>query len=255
VTTFVPVRVTAMYRAHVALGARFTSAGDWNIADAYTSVDDEIARAMAGAGIADISACDKIGVRGAAVDALLTKITGQAAPAVGRSIRARVNGAGALVARVASDEALILATPASVAMTDETRDAMSRSSVAEIVTGAAASIGCAHVTDLTSAFAIVDLVGPAMPALLERVCAVDLTGVAAMSVTMAEIARVRATIIRLDAPPPAAGADAHARVFRILVPREYGEFVWHTVSEAGHDLGLIPVGAAAHARLVPEPAQ
>jgi hypothetical protein len=36
----------------------------------------------------------------------------------------------------------------------------------------------------------------------------------------------------------------------VLVGREYGDFVWRTLTDAGHDLGLALVGAAAHARLL-----
>lgn len=246
-STFAPVRVTAMYRAHAALGARFTANGDWKVPNVYTSADEEVARASAALGIADVSAGGKISVRGADVEAVLAKITGQSAPAVGRAMRARINGAAALIARVASDEALILCLQRdpSAAAPHESQDAARPPVAFELVSRAAGSVGCAHPTDLTSAFAIVDLMGPHVATLLERICPVDLSSVGALSVTMAEVARVRATIIRLDAPEP---------VFRVLVPREYGEFVWHALSDTGHDLGLVPVGATAHARLVPEPA-
>lgn len=247
-STFAPVRVTAMYRAHVALGARFTTHGDWKVPDVYRSADEEATRANAGAGIADVSACGKLGLRGADVDAVLTKLTGQAAPGIGRALRARLDGTGALVARVALDEALVLWSArrhASAEARPEARDAVSPSAIFDLLSRGAAGIGCAHVTDLTSAFAIVDLVGPTVATLLERVCPVELSAVAGLSLTMTEVARVRATIVRLDSARP---------VFRVLVPREYGEFVWHALCDAGQDLGLVPVGAAAHAHLVPEPA-
>jgi sarcosine oxidase subunit alpha len=99
------------------------------------------------------------------------------------------------------------------------------------------------VTDLTSAFAAVDLIGPRVPALLARLVAVELTARAAppLSVTLADVAGVHGIIVRLEHRHPA---------FRVLVGREHGEFVWDTLLDTGRDLGLVPVGAAAHRRLL-----
>ena len=55
-TTFSPVRTTAMHRPHLALGARFREVGGWQVAHAYTSADDEAMRARAAVGLADVSA-------------------------------------------------------------------------------------------------------------------------------------------------------------------------------------------------------
>ena len=44
-------------------------------------------------------------------------------------------------------------------------------------------------------------------------------------------------------------ASSSPTAFRIMVAREHGEFVWDSLRDAGHDLGLTLVGAAARARL------
>ncbi len=224
------VRVSAMYRAQLALNARFKDDGGWRVADVYTSTDDETARARDGVGLSDASACGKLGVRGGDVEALVATLAGHAAPAVGAASRERLNGSAVLLCRLAADALLLLTPPADAAAIEET------------VARTAEGVGCAHVTDLTSAFAMVDLIGPRGGALLERLLPLDLAEAAVppMAVAQAELAHVHAIVLRLDGDLPA---------FRILVAREYGEFVWTALRDAGHDLGLTPIGAAARARL------
>lgn len=226
------VRRSAMYRAHVALGARFREEAAWAIADVYTSPEAEARAALAGVGLADVSAATKVGVRGADVTAVVEKVTGQEAPAAGRALRARVDGAEALVSRLAPDEVLVLAA------------ARHQEVVADLLTRASEAARCAHVTDLTSTFAAVDVLGPHTVALLEKLVALDLSPAAlpALGVVQGELARVRAILLRLD--------HAGLPAFRALVPRECGAFVWEALREAGHDLGLTPVGAAGHALLM-----
>jgi heterotetrameric sarcosine oxidase gamma subunit len=224
-----PIRTSAMYRVQEAIGARFKDDAGWRVADVYTSIDDEVERARSGVGLCDVSACGKLGVRGEAVESLGVKLTGAPVPAVGLAARERMNGASVLVCRRAADELLLLTPP---------RDL---STVADVVATAVEG-GCAHVTDLTAAFAVVDLIGDRLDALLERLVTLDLTTVPVLGVAQGDLARVHAIMLRLDHPAVPG--------FRILVPREYGDFVWRTLTDAGHDLGLTPVGAAAHARLM-----
>jgi len=225
-----PIRTTAMYRAQQAAGARFIDDVGWRVADVYTSTDAEISRAREGVAISDVSACGKLGLRGEAIESVAIKLTGRTPPPVGRAARERVNGAAVLACRRAADEMLLLTSTAE------------HTAVADVLADTVETAGCVHVTDLTSAFAVVDLMGPALPALLERVVTVDLTAVPPLGVVQGEVSRVHAIMVRLD--------EVTLPVFRVLVPRESGAFVWHALCDAGRDLGLAPAGAAAHARLL-----
>jgi heterotetrameric sarcosine oxidase gamma subunit len=218
-----------MYRVQEALGARFKDDAGWRVAEVYTSVDDEIVRARSGVGICDVSALGKLGIRGEAVDSLGPKLTGRPLPGVCHASREQVNGAPVLACRRARDELLVLTPPGEV------------SAVAGVIERAVES-ACAHVTDLTAAFAVVDLLGARLGELLERLVALDLSTVPAFGVVQGDLARVHAIMLRLDHPTLPA--------FRVLVPRECGDFVWRTLADAGHDLNLTPVGATAHARLM-----
>lgn len=225
-----PIRTSAMYRAQLASGARFTEGAGWRVADVYTSTDDEVARARTGVGLCDVSACGKLGVRGDRIESWGTNLTGGAVPAVGRASRQHVNAVPVLVCRRTTDELLLLTSAVELPV------------VAGVVAGTVEGAGCVHVTDLTSAFAAVDLVGDKVGALLERLVALDLSTLAALDLVHGELAHVHAIMLRLDHPT--------LPVVRTLVPREYGDFVWKTLESAGHDLGVTPVGAAAHARLM-----
>jgi glycine cleavage system aminomethyltransferase T len=230
VKTFVPIRTSAMYRAQRDAGARFTDDAGWRVAEVYSSTEDEMARARSGAGLGDASAGGKLALRGETIDALGMKLTGRALPVVGRASRERLNGASVLLCRLAADEVMMLTA------------AGEHPVVVDVLAGAVQSAGCVHLTDLTAAFAAVDVIGPRLGALFERLVAVDLSAVPVLGVVQCELARVHAIIVRLEHPT--------LPVFRVLIPREYGDFVWHTLREAGHDLGLTPIGRAAHARLI-----
>jgi heterotetrameric sarcosine oxidase gamma subunit len=220
-----------MYRAHLALGARFRDDGGWKVVDAYTRADGEAGRARAAVGLADMSAGGKFGVRGGAVETLLSKVAGAAAPAPGRAARLRVNGADVLGCRLALDELLLLTSGGEA------------EGVAATLSRAGEAAGCAHLTDLTSALALIDLLGPAAQALLARLSPLDLSPAATppLAVVAGECAGVRTVFVRLDRLPLPA--------FRLAVPREYAEFVWTVLADAGQDLGLTPVGMAARALL------
>jgi heterotetrameric sarcosine oxidase gamma subunit len=220
-----------MYRAQAALGASFTEDGGWKVATAYTSPAEEVRGARDGVGLADVSAGGRLGVKGEAVDALLAKVAGCDCPP-GRAAHVRLNGAETLACRLATDEVLLLTRAAEAA------------AVTELLEKASAASACAHVTDRSSACAALEVVGPGVPRLLSRLVPLDLSPAAVppLGVVQGELARVRAIMIRLDL-----GA---APAFRILVAREHGEFVWTAVIRAGSDLGLVPVGAVAHARLM-----
>jgi len=226
-----PVRVSAMYRRQLAQHATFKDDAGWQVAEVYTSADGEAAEAGRGVGLHDASACGKLGVRGDDLAALVTTLTGREPPPIGSAARVELDGGAALLCRLAADELLLLTRPGDLA------------SVESMVAKTAETVGCAHVTDLTSAFAAVDLIGPRVIALLERLLPLDLSEAAMppLAVIQGELALVHAIVLRWDGRLPA---------FRIMVAREYGEFVWDSLRDAGHDLGLTLVGAAARARLL-----
>jgi len=228
----VPVRVTPFYRAQLAFGATFRDVDGWRVAERYPSTTEEADRARAAVGVADVSASGKFAVRGASIESLFAKLSGLGVPTGTIARRTRIDGTEVLVCRLAPDEVLVLA------------GAGETSGIRAQLERAAESVDCAHVTEVTSAFAALDLIGPAGPSLLARLVPIDLSAAALppLAIAQGELARVRAMILRLD----------HRRqpAFRVLVPREVGEFVWASLVDAGRDLDLVPLGLSAHAYLM-----
>ena len=223
------MRVSAMHDAHVAQGASFRANGDWQVPDIYTSPSEEAQRALAAVGLADTSACGKLQLRGAGAFEVVAGLAGTAPIPAGTAARLSLDGVETLACRLAPDAWLVLTTAGDAELT------------ARILTEASRRAGCAHVTDLTAGLTALYLVGPRAPSLLARLVPLDLEPLPPLGVVQGPLARVPAILVRLD--------RVAAPGFRALVAREYGIFVWEALVHAGHDLGLVPVGAAARARL------
>ncbi len=220
-----------MFEVHQALGARFRDDGDWRVPDAYTRPDTEAAAALAAVGLADASACGKLLVRGEEIEVVLAKAAEIERFTVGTAERVHVGGVRVLALRPVADELWLLAPPSETV------------AVLDVVGPVTAGLACAHLTDMTSALAVLDVVGPRAPELLARLSPLDLGPLPVLGVVQGGLAGVHATVLRLDRPA------APLPAFRALLAREYGAFAWKAMAEAGHDLGLVPVGAAARERL------
>lgn len=98
---------------------------------------------------------------------------------------------------------------------------------------------CAHRTDLTSGHTIVAVAGPRSGDLLQSTTQVDLRDRSMPDgcCVQSSLARVPATILRFDRH----GMPA----YEVLVPRDFGEYVWETLLDAGALLGARVIGTAA----------
>lgn len=94
--------------------------------------------------------------------------------------------------------------------------------------------GCAHVTDLTSTLAALYLVGPRSREVLSKLTSLNFADV---SCAQTSVAKVHAIVTRWDV--------GELRGYQILVTRDYAEFVWDAVMEAGAEFGIVPFGMAA----------
>ncbi len=230
-TGFHPVKLTALYRKHLALGAKFREEGMWRWPETFTAPEAEVQHVRAGVGLADLSPLGKLDLKGHALDPVLEALAGAPAPAVHAISRLSLRaGPACLCCRLARDELLLLTAPSEL----------------EAVTHAlyaSPGPGCAHVTDLTSALAVLDLVGPKAPEVLSKVLALDLRPAVfpASALTQGGLAGVHAIVLRLDLGTTLG--------YRLLVGREVAEFVWDVLWDAGAECGLVPFGATAHALL------
>ena len=166
-TTAALAKLTAMHGAHQQLGAEFLYRDGWKLPSHYSSSEEEVSRVTNGGGIFDISPIGKLSFQGADVLAELPRAL--ALPeslTVGKAIRCPSPTASedsresVTVAALTYDEALVLTSPGS------------RDSIAEALEEALS--GCAHMIDLTSAWAGIGIMGPRSVEALAKIVELDL---------------------------------------------------------------------------------
>ena len=223
-----------MHHLHVDLGAVMVEVSGWMLPARYTSAESELDRVRRAAGIADISPTAKLSLQGRDLDSLLgDRVPGWRPPPVGTVGRPHTEGAdgisGARMARLADDEALVLAGPGQAGQIEQ----VLRSD----------SGRCAHVVDVTSAMAGVRLAGPAALDIVRSVTDLDLRPSVFPNMTCAQtkVAEVYGMILRVDA------GDLPA--YELFFGREFGEYMWDALMEAGGPAGLTPFGTEAAALL------
>ena len=229
-----PVALSGMHTRHLGLGAVMSEVGGWQLPARYTSAEEEVERVRRGVGISDISGAGKLSLQGTDLDSLIGTVHGEAgALEVGAIRRGHLDeGAGGgevLWARLAGDELLVVTGPQAV------------STVSESLSTAAD--GCLHVVDVTSGFAGVRIAGPLAQRLLEAVTELDVSPGAFpdMACAQARVAEIHGTILRRD--------EAALLGYDLYFSREYGEYMWDALMEAGEEYDVSPFGTEAMALL------
>ncbi len=213
-----PVRRSPVHRHHVALGATFSREAGWELPDGYGDPERERRILREGLGIADISASEKVDIRGAIEDALRA-LTGTV-PAVG-SIRAVVpSKGGTSVARVGRSWALVVGPPA-----------LGDGRLAEVTAATAGSPAMA--TDATGLYSGFVLAGAACTELLSRLTAFDLSQLGPGTCAATRVVEIPGILLR---------RSGWEGVIELYVGSEYGRYAWETVLSVGRPLGVMPVG-------------
>jgi heterotetrameric sarcosine oxidase gamma subunit len=212
-----PVARSPLETVHATLGATWVR-DDLHWPVAYGDTGAEATAVATGAGLAELGPIDKVVVRG--------RRTGEAMVSTGIPIVVGAVGAaatGGIRAWCLGDDEVILLGPTSSLDPH----------VARIRAGGAA------VTEVSSGFSVLRLVGPASPAILERTCPVDLSPSALANdrIVQAPVAGVRMIVAR----------DDHGDLpgWTLLVARDLAEYAWGALRGLGRDLRLVPVGSAA----------
>jgi heterotetrameric sarcosine oxidase gamma subunit len=210
-----PVKRTALYRKHLALGAAMTDFHGWQVAARFAAPEDEASCAEEMVGLADVGWMGKLEVQG-----LVAEVSG-----VGTGSRS--------LWPLARGHWLVMYPP-------EERDAATQE-----IEALASGHPCARLTDVTSVHAAFHLWGPRSRDVLCRLTSLDLSdgSLPDRGCAQAGLAQVRAIFLRRDADD--------LPCFRLLVAREYGEFVWDALMHAGRELGIVPLGLDALLKLEP----
>ena len=230
-----PVALSAMHHRHVAHGAVMVVSEGWQRPARYAGVEEEIEQVRQAVGLCDVSQVGKVKVQGQAVDSLLKAALPNMRPLpVGRLSQQKLSwesGAeSVLLARLADDEVMVLTPPGRAPGVSE-----ALSQVTE---------HCSHAVDITSALAGVMLAGPLAHQLLAGLTEVDTSPDAFpnMSCVQAMVAEIHGTLLRRDA--------GGLKSIELYFGREYGEYMWDALVEAGDQYGVSPFGDEAMMALV-----
>ena len=196
-----PYRISPVDRQLAALGARWTMLRGWRVA---VTVDPQPESPN---GLYDLSDYAKVEIRGSELERLPLSDAGLPAPRSGREL------GRAVLYRFTAEQLLVCAP-------------------AESELPALEAVGCAHRTDRTSGLACFLLAGPHAAGILNRLTSLDLREdrFPNLACARAPVARVNGWIARRD--------RRQARAYEIYCGREYGEYLWGAIREAGRHAGL-----------------
>ncbi|MBI2951377.1 hypothetical protein HYY27_04740 [bacterium] len=227
-----PTKLSALHHLHLARRARMTDEAGWQLPAAYTSVEQEVEAAHKGVGLCDTSPLGKLDIRGTDAFAFLKDAYTYGVPeAVGAMDRVLGGGGMAaagegLCARLAGDHFCLITGATAL-------DAVQKS-LAGKLKGRESEV---HLIDMTSAFASITVAGPRRRDLLYKLTGFNLSNFPDMACAQTGVAGVYARLL-------------HSRsAYHLHVPREFGEYIYETLMEAGEEFGVTPFGSEAWSRL------
>ncbi len=221
-----PLKLSPMHRQHLEMGASMVEADGWQRPARYSSVEDEVERLTGTVGFCDVSPSVKLRLQGAEVESW----PAQAAPELGRlDIGAVGKHRLAAVARLTTDEFLIIAEPNRAPSIYDTLGVPGKT--------------CAHIVDISSALAGVAIAGPSARLLLEAVTDLDVSPQVFPDLRCAQagFVEVHGTLLRLDI--------GDLPYYEVYFGREFAEYVWDALTEAGEEFEAVPFGTDSMALL------
>jgi sarcosine oxidase, subunit alpha len=231
-----PVQRTPMHERHVRSGAVWMDAGAWRRPRAYGDPAEECRAVRERVGIIDVSTLGKLDLQGRDAGRLLDKVYTHrfAALPVGRVRYALACDDSGIVlddgtvARLGPERFFVTTTTSGVGQME--------SWLRWWTEGTA---WCAHVANLTSTYAAVNLAGPRARDVLARLTALDLSPAALPYLGAAEgtVAGIPTLLLRIG--------FVGELGFEMHFPADYGEAMWDALLEAGADFGIRPFGVEA----------
>jgi len=224
-----PFKLSPIHRRHLALGARMMEEEGWWRPEAYTSPAEEVAMVRRSVGIIDVSPRAKLDLKGEDVQSTLNRsfqnppsLVGRAAPCLIPALPSPIT-----CCKLCDDQALLISEPGSHRALIDHLSRLSESSP------------CAHLTDLTSALAGICVAGPMSRQVLSKLTELDLAegDFPNLSCAQGKLANVHALVIRAD--------NGAGPAYDVYFGREYGEFVWEAIMEAGEEFRIQPFGLKA----------
>jgi len=237
------IRRSALHAFHLAEASMIEDHG-WQCADSYGAVEAEVQALREQVGLSDISPLAKLDIQGNDVFASLGQklslgISLETVP-VGRVVRIPAQAlqldtqASGLLCSLARNHARLISPPGTAGAV--------HARVESVIQQTADSAGI-HLTDVSSNFTAVQIVGPLSRELLRKLTALDLRSAQFPDLSCAQgsLASIHALVLRAD-------IQAHL-AYQVYCGREFGAYVWDALLDAGQEFGARPFGLAAQRQL------
>lgn len=228
------IRQTALHHKHLALDAAMMDDSGWQRPERYGPLEEELKAVRKSVGLCDISPVGKLDLKGKQIAPVLEGLFSPGAlPQIGHVQRMAlkdtngISGSEGTCCRLGSDHVLLLTEPSISPLVEQTFTQQMQ-----------ATDGCIHLTNLTSALAAVQLVGPHSREVLRKLTALDLSPQRFVDLTGAQgsVAKVHAFVVRADV--------GRELAYEVYYGREFGEYLWDTLKDAGQEFAAVPFGVA-----------
>ncbi len=218
-----------VYTHHMTHGATMAERAGWLVPERYTFPEQESAALRDSVGLIDRSDVGKIELNGKGLTPWSSGVYKTEVMPQQTAYLTVADGVTGLCCWLRRDQGLMIvpadATDAALAALADGREER------------------LHITDVTSVYCALQLLGPRSLDVLHRITPLDVrpSRLPSGACVQGSAMKVSVLLIRDDL----AGLPA----FWLLVPRSYGEFVWKAVCNAGEDFGLHAIGYRAYQTL------
>ena len=231
-----PIKLTPLDKKHRELGARMMDVGPWKRPYAYGDPQEECLAVRNRVGIIDVSTLGKLDVQGSDAPALLDfvythRFSNLGVGRIRYGILCSDNGMiidDGTVTRLAEDHYFITTTTGNIDLMEEW-----------LKWWAVGKDMCVHVTNVTAAYAAINVAGPKARETLAKLTDMDISpeGFRYMRSDRGTVAGVPAMLLRIGFVGET-GWEVH-------FPSEYADYMWDRLMEAGKEFGVAPFGVEA----------
>jgi aminomethyltransferase len=221
-----PYKLTPMHGWHERHGAQMTEVSGWRRVVNYGDVKAEVAVIYSSVGLGDVTPLSKIDVQGKYSDRLLERFVRPLA--IGEHVSALLSPAletEAYIARLTQERFMVVC------------EGQEEPQINTYLADEALRCDCVHVTDMTSAYAALYLVGPMSTKLLKKLSPAPIDSITTGRCLQSPVARIPGLLVRTDV--------RNVPAWLLFVARDYGEYFWESVLLAGHEFGIRPFGLTA----------